>query len=257
MYGNVRSDRRKDVTDTRPWRGHTIFTTVKSSGDKRGTGKDPSPSLPSLKCKVCNGAHAVYACQSFKDYDATQRFDAAQRNRQCFNCLKPGHNSKICRSTERCTANGCHQKHHTLLHKDTPTATGPVDVQVSPPNVRNGFVDAAVGCLATGVRHARVALSIEAESVRGLGTDKVVNTYALLDSGSTNFFCAECLLNELGIKGHESSISLTTLQGTSSESSTRVASLQVSGAHGNQAVNLPVVYARPNLPINHENSYLQ
>ena len=44
------------------------------------------------------------------------------------------------------------------------------------------------------------------------GLDKIVETYAFLDNGSNTSFCSEGLIEELGINGRETALSLTTME---------------------------------------------
>ena len=99
----------------------------------------------------------------------------------------------------------------------------------------------------------RIALPIVAVKVRAPGGQKSVTTYALLDSGSTNSFCSEKLLDQLGILGKRETVSLTTLEKADSVFRARVASLEVTDVYDSEAVRLPVVYAKKCLPINEEN----
>ena len=48
--------------------------------------------------------------------------------------------------------------------------------------------------------------------VKAPGLDKIVETYAFLDNGSNTSFCSEGLIEELGINGRETTLSLTTME---------------------------------------------
>ena len=78
---------------------------------------------------------------------------------------------------------------------------------------RSGYVEMseATGCSATGTGKRCVALPIVPVLVRNRETYSEVCTYALLDSGSTNLFCLYELVRQLGLKGVEVSLSLTSL----------------------------------------------
>jgi hypothetical protein len=255
LYGNIRQSDKADSKETRPKRNQASYSTqgrADEASNNTGTSSN-------FKCRVCDGPHPVYHCEKFKGLNPSGRFEASHKNGLCFNCLRTGHSSKLCKSAGRCAINGCGMKHHSLLHRDKLVKEGPqkrdIDTKTDKVSIQNGFVDTQVDCLATGASHShkRIALPIVAVNVKAPRGGKVVTTFALLDSGSTNSFCSASLLDELGIEGTTESIALTTLERSQSLSKVKVASLQVSDLYNNHVVKLPVVYARENLPINSDN----
>lgn len=54
--------------------------------------------------------------------------------------------------------------------------------------------------------------------VRAKGSDTTVHTYAFLDGGSNTSFCSEQLMKRLGVKGVNTTISLTTMERVAQES---------------------------------------
>ena len=64
----------------------------------------------------------------------------------------------------------------------------------------------------TGAGSPRVALPIVAVTVKGEESGTSVNTFALLDSGSTSTFCSDKLLQQLGVHGRKEILNLTTLE---------------------------------------------
>ena len=67
-------------------------------------------------CIVCNDGskHPLYACSRFKALSHENKLILLKNSKLCFNCLKPGHFVKMCRSNQHCKA--CQGPHHTLLH---------------------------------------------------------------------------------------------------------------------------------------------
>ena len=57
-----------------------------------------------------------------------------------------------------------------------------------------------------------VGLPVVPVKVTGIGREKSLITYAFLDNGSNSTFCTEDLLNELGMRGEETSFSLSTIE---------------------------------------------
>lgn len=70
-----------------------------------------------LRCSLCKGAHATNFCRKFKKLSVDQRRSTVQRDRLCFNGLRPGHTQQECPSKNTCQK--CHTRHHTLLHLNT------------------------------------------------------------------------------------------------------------------------------------------
>jgi len=67
-----------------------------------------------FQCHLCNGNHALRACNKFRELAVPQRQEQARKSRACYNCLGAGHFAATCPSQKRCRF--CQAKHHTLLH---------------------------------------------------------------------------------------------------------------------------------------------
>ena len=63
------------------------------------------------RCSYCSSGHFSHECIKYKTVNA--RKDRVMSLRLCFNCLKPGHSSKVCRSSRTCRTCGLH--HHSSL----------------------------------------------------------------------------------------------------------------------------------------------
>ena len=63
------------------------------------------------QCSYCSGGHFSHERTKYKTVNA--RKDRVMSLKLCFNCLKPGHSSKTCRSTRTCRTCGLH--HHSSL----------------------------------------------------------------------------------------------------------------------------------------------
>ena len=72
-----------------------------------------------------------------------------------------------------------------------------------------------------------LGLPVVPVKVRCKGKNKVVITYALLDSGSTASFCENVLLEELGIEGRACQIQLATIYGVGDKCQTARVSLEI------------------------------
>lgn len=85
------------------------------------TNSPSSQSTNTKKCIFCKlENHSIYTCSKFKECSDVQRKQFVQSNKLCFNCLGTRHN------VAQCTSVGCRicfKKHHTLLHRNTPSYT--------------------------------------------------------------------------------------------------------------------------------------
>ena len=63
------------------------------------------------RCSYCSGEHLAHECTKYKTVQS--RRDRVMHLRLCYNCLTPGHASKMCHSTKTCRTCGSH--HHTSL----------------------------------------------------------------------------------------------------------------------------------------------
>lgn len=66
--------------------------------------------LYSVAC-YCNQSHAPSSCATITDLEA--RMQCLHNNGRCFSCLRKGHLSWNCRSTNKCRT--CHGRHHTSI----------------------------------------------------------------------------------------------------------------------------------------------
>ena len=70
-------------------------------------------------------------------------------------------------------------------------------------------------------------MSVVPVKVKGRGSQNVVTTYALLDSGSTGTFCSESLLELLDTKGKKCKISVSTIGNVITNCETFICCLEV------------------------------
>lgn len=125
------------ASDVLHWPSSSASTTT-SSGS-RSSGNTSAHLRRSVKtnlvanapdeCHLCPGTiHAIVRCPSFLKLTPFERFRALKGSNYCFNCLRQEHSAREC-TASRCRK--CNQKHHTLLHRDSPqepsgtTGSGP------------------------------------------------------------------------------------------------------------------------------------
>ena len=151
---------------------------------------------------MCKGGHAATKCGTLRRMGLSDRIAKVRELRLCFSCLKPGHGSRKCPTKQICNVPGCERYHAAFLHGSTldiinqPQRTGMA--QASNQDTPSGFpAGQSRGPVAaqrpfTGhvgsshfVQGRKVALPIVAVRIMVPESDKFIDTYALLDNGST------------------------------------------------------------------------
>ncbi|XP_038065549.1 uncharacterized protein LOC119735724 [Patiria miniata] len=210
-----------------------------------------------VTCVMCKGNHTLFGCSEFKGKTPEERFNFAKAERLYYNCLRPGHVSSACSLHRVCSVTGCGKRHTKFLHplKQTPSSSvgdaRPAGLEAT---AQSSFTETDLGtsCV-TGVGVYRVALPIVAVKVSAVDGHCSIDTYALLDNGSTSSFCTEELASQLNIEGKRQSLTLTTMTKAKVKTETTVVSLVVNSFDQQGAVNLDKVYTRHSLPINDDN----
>ena len=119
-----------------------------------------------------------------------------QQGGLCNKCLVKGNIAKECPKVNfKCQKSGCGGNHHTLMHRYTTGTGGEPNADAEqqsrtrqgnalPPNVTGADNGREATVAATGAGEKRVCLGILPVKVQGKGSDRMVETSALLDSGS-------------------------------------------------------------------------
>ena len=135
-------------------------------------------------CVACNDCskHPLYACSKFKALSHKNKLTLLKNSKLCFNCLKPGHFVKMCKSNQHCKA--CQRPHHTLLHIE-PTKSVPNQSDRSNPNQTVQSYTATE--LSNSTLLMMCYILVHAPS------DLSVKARAVLDSASSTSFISEQL----------------------------------------------------------------
>ncbi|XP_044573583.1 uncharacterized protein LOC123257723 [Drosophila ananassae] len=221
-------------------------------------------------CPICEGLgqHAVRDCQRFIGATPTERWRLARRHRLCFMCLQSGHMTRSCAASGECPMNGCRRKHHRLLHEANnegfrrPPQRGgnwrSYNRQAAGPRegVRvNGGAASSVDASATPERNLscvdedRERLLFRVLPVTLYGGGKQVDTYALLDEGSSVTMVDNELVAELGVQGVRRQLNVQWFGGTATREPINVVRLQISRAGKSSRHVLRNVYAISNLSL--------
>ncbi|XP_044573979.1 uncharacterized protein LOC123258167 [Drosophila ananassae] len=216
-------------------------------------------------CPICEGLgqHAVRDCQRFIAATPTERWRLARRHRLCFMCLQSGHMTGSCAASGECRVNGCRRKHHRLLHEANNEgfrrppqrggnwrgynrqAAGPREgVQVNEGAASSVDASATPERNLSCVDEDRERLLFRVLPVTLYGGGKQVDTYALLDEGSSVTMVAE-----LGVQGVRRQLNVQWFGGRATREPTNVVRLEVSGAGKSSRHVLRNVYAISNLSL--------
>ncbi|XP_022790440.1 LOW QUALITY PROTEIN: uncharacterized protein LOC111329941 [Stylophora pistillata] len=211
-----------------PLRSSTFLTGTGSIGgrqneNKRGPDfvKNQAPSL------VCSERHEIWKCERFKGFTYGEKRKVVQQGGLCNKCLVKGHIAKECPKVNfKCQKSSCGDNHHTLMHRHTIYRNGgeaSADAEQQSrarqenallPNVTGAGNDREVTVAATGAGQNRVCLGILPVKVQEKASDRMVETYALLDNGSEVTLCHERLAKELKLNGNRLSFTLTGTTGS-------------------------------------------
>lgn len=83
------------------------------------------------QCHACSQKHLLVQCPTFANLNIGQRRELITKRSLCWNCFRPNHQAKACKSKFSCRT--CHAKHHTLLH-DQGTPSKPTSIPAGSSN---------------------------------------------------------------------------------------------------------------------------
>ena len=175
--------------------------------------RDPSfnKKKSSKACKVCNGQHGVWTCESFKRMTVPKRWEVATEHKLCFRCLANRHRGEACFRSRVCDLNGCRSHHHRMLHEDG------ADYRTSHNNttIRSDLASASAsgtaeeGELSERAHMATNTMKLTAPSefmalrtvpVYLTSGSRPVKVNALLDEGSSRTYLNSDVAAELGLE---------------------------------------------------------
>ena len=166
-------------------------------------------------CPSCKGTHGLLECRDFKKRSHEERIEILRRNRICDNCFLKGHFAVGCAERAACTVDGCRRKHQSIIHPYSRSSRDNNTSSIAHANSNECTQCYVIGAGDSGHSHGVTAnemrvLKIVTVKVKGRGRDEVVETYALLDSGSDVSLCDRKLVEQLGVSGVERSFLMTT-----------------------------------------------
>jgi hypothetical protein len=260
IFGKITSDTRRGDTPSNKGKQHqNVGRNYAIEGkEERPFSAGSSTKRNSISCPSCCGTHWLSQCDKFKGMSVDERYKFVRSKKLCINCLTPNHFVKDCPKKSFCRIQDCPAKHSTFLHlKDKKPANDEAKGAEEDKNAgaevsNNGYVTAVSNRTSNSKEASTTGLAVVPVKVRAKGGNKLVKTYAFLDSGSNTTFCTEQLLNELGIKGTKSTLSLTTLETANALTECSIVNLEILDLNEDSTVELPKVFSRPSLPISRE-----
>ena len=152
---------------------------------------DESTKPKNLECPFKEGQHAIWSCEKIKSMKLTKRREHVQKFRQCFNCMRPRHRSKDCKS-KTCSVPNCGRRYNKLLHsdfskKEATTAASDATTAVATMNTKGGLSVVRI-ILVNGKHNQRVL--------------------AMCGRGSSISFVDKSIVSTLQLQGRKASLSV-------------------------------------------------
>ncbi len=221
---------------------------------------------PCLVCKKNN--HDIYRCFFFKQKSHEEKSKFVFKNQLCFSCLKDSHQSRECPKRLKCQI--CEKLHPTVMHKykdekskpqsDNKDKTPEDYVQeesIKPTYPDTEDVVARVMSTTHTENASRTIHPVIPVKVKLQGSDKTVMTYMGIDPFCSEVFMDQELSKKLGLKGIETSVTMTTMHRKHLATKTRVVNnLEILDLEENENTIIPVVYTRTPWPFEKEDSPL-
>ncbi|XP_076660139.1 uncharacterized protein LOC143363448 [Halictus rubicundus] len=163
------------------------------------------------KCVFCNRSnHGSEHCREFARETIARRWHLVKRHRLCFKCLRKGHPRDKCRGVNCSTCKG---RHNSLLHNFKFGNENSKAKQSSGKGSGNRERNAPDASAESGNPPSRPWLEVRCSllkilPVRIWGPRRDVETYALLDEGSTITLIDQTLSREIGARGTRSNMFL-------------------------------------------------
>lgn len=222
---------------------------VQDKDKDKGKGKE---SVTTKKpCIFCTGEHDIDTCKKLKAKPHKEKVEILRRKGLCFGCLKRGHMSKECKRRVICGT--CKLKHPTVLHIEAASSTKKTDSSADD-TIASALVSLSPSRpTGAGNGNKDSALAIVPVKIKLQKGNKVLNTYAFLDPGSSATFCTEQLMRKLGAEGRRTEIVLRTLNQERPVKSYEVTGLEVSSLDNDVFIQLPKVYTQRKIPVTKDN----
>ena len=207
-------------------------------------------------CRLCKGRHDLDKCEEFKKRDIPSRKEYASANGLCFGCLEPGHLSRTC--TKRKVCEICKRLHPTPFHGDSKRQEGNEGSGGGNSDSGNDSRQLTQGgsttCFMTGQGKDQISsLIVPVWLSHKEDPSHKLLVYALLDDQSDTTFIANETLCQLGVRGHQTQLLLSTMHGKDAAiSSEKVNGLLVQDYKCQVTIALPNTFSAHTIPARRE-----
>ena len=196
------------------------------------------------KCPMCEDVHDVEECTKFLKLSVEERCKMVYKKRLCYGCYKnisKIHNGKNCTNRRICKV--CGEKHPTTMHglKPKPVKNEKLNDPSGP----------GVTCASVKMREQVISMSVVPVKVTHEKSEKVINTFALLDNCSQGTFVVNDIVDKLGIQGTTTSITVKTINGDITNSTLAINGLKVKALKdhkGSKWIKISKAFSRDELP---------
>jgi hypothetical protein len=156
---------------------------------------------PLFQCVLCKNEHYLRNCPRFLKLSVSQRLEKIKALNRCSNCLRFGHSSSNCTSSN---CRKCGRKHHTTLHIDSHNVSPAVTTQAEPEEIFAS--DATESASAFPITNTLLSSDLNSAPCVILSTAMVNiidnngrghTVRALLDGGSQSNFITQRLADKL------------------------------------------------------------
>lgn len=231
IYGSkVNSEISKRSSSSNNFHSYVTSKNEKSfSNNKLYTSKGASYK----KCVLCEQNHALYTCIAFLNMSVKDRLKYVDDKKLCRNCLRAGHMISECVFGP---CKQCQRKHNSLLHIGSSSSQNELNVCVredpgSVPNRVHASTSNALHCLPDNTSGSYECnnnsefkvlqtVLLSTALVEVADNNNVFHTArALLDSGSQNCFITERMSNRLNVSNIQSTVRITGVGQTITQSS--------------------------------------
>ena len=192
-----------------------------------------------FECPFKDGQHPIWTCEKFKSMKVNERREHVQKFRPCFNCLKPGHMSKDCRS-RTCSVPSCGRRHNRLLHSELPKKE----------TAKN--VSDATTAVATNITQGGLPVVL----IKLTNRDLSLNILAMCDSGSSILFVDKSVVSKLQIQGRKAALSVAGIHG-SQDAKTEIVPIAVSAHEKSRPLTTVQFYVHEKLKLDDQIVELQ
>eukprot|EP00057_Strongylocentrotus_purpuratus_P002977 XP_003725633.2 PREDICTED: uncharacterized protein LOC100892397 [Strongylocentrotus purpuratus] len=213
----------------------------------RAFGTDARKSNSKPSCSFCKGTHRLEDCSTFKVETLDSRKEFVKEQRLCFGCLKFGHVSKKCKIRSTCSL--CKYKHPTVLHDESwrTTKAQPKDSKVQEEMQSSSHASANRFNI-----KAKTSSILPVWLSHGTAREQRL-VYAMLDTQSDTTFILDKTKQDMGIKGKEVNLLLSTMTRADERvKSEKITGLKVKAFNSNKEISLPPTYTRSIMSANRE-----